>query len=115
VRSIRFDGFYSVYTDGYPYPGSTDLEAEVEAEAIDYLKAVTDNLTEKGLNVNWKLLRGNAAATIVELARDTPHDLVAITTHGRSGITRWVLGSVTEKLVRASGDPVLVIPPPPDE
>jgi nucleotide-binding universal stress UspA family protein len=115
VRSLRFDGFYTVYTDGYAVPNSADLESEIEAEAIDYLKGVTKNLAAGGLDVNWKLLRGEAARTIVDLAHETSQDLIALTTHGRSGLTRWVLGSVAEKLVRASGDPVLVIPPPPSE
>jgi nucleotide-binding universal stress UspA family protein len=112
ARSARFDGFYSVYTDGYPYPGSVDLEARIEDEAIEYLKGVAERLTDEGLTVEWKLLRGNPAETIIDLARESSQDLIAITTHGRSGFTRWVLGSVAEKLVRASGDPVLVIPPP---
>jgi nucleotide-binding universal stress UspA family protein len=43
------------------------------------------------------------------LAQTTPDNLIAMCTHGRSGVKRWALGSVTEKVVRHSGDPVLVI------
>jgi nucleotide-binding universal stress UspA family protein len=42
-------------------------------------------------------------------ARETPDNFIAMCTHGRSGVRRWVLGSVTETVVRHSGDPVLVI------
>jgi len=46
---------------------------------------------------------------IIAYAKRTPGNLVAMCTHGRSGIGRWVLGSVTERVVRHSGEPVLVI------
>ncbi|MCH6546324.1 MAG: universal stress protein [Deltaproteobacteria bacterium] len=46
---------------------------------------------------------------MIDLARKTPHNLIAIYTHGWSGIGRWVLGNVTERVVRHSGDPVLII------
>jgi nucleotide-binding universal stress UspA family protein len=49
------------------------------------------------------------ADEIIDLARSTPDNLIAMCTHGRSGVKRWALGSVTEKVVRHSGDPVLVV------
>ncbi|HET8564469.1 MAG TPA: universal stress protein [Candidatus Binatia bacterium] len=52
---------------------------------------------------------GYGADEIIALGRKTPDNLIAMCTHGRSGVTRWVLGSVTENVVRHSGDPVLVI------
>ena len=42
------------------------------------------------------------------MAHEHDYDIIAMATHGRSGISRWVLGSVTETLVRTSGNPVLV-------
>jgi nucleotide-binding universal stress UspA family protein len=51
-----------------------------------------------------------AADEIISLGRETPDNSIAMcSTHGRSGVKRWVLGSVTETVVRHSGDPVLVI------
>ena len=50
-----------------------------------------------------------AAGEIIDLARKTPDNLIAMCTHGWSGIGRWVLGNVTERVVRHSGDPVLII------
>ena len=55
-------------------------------------------------------MTGHPSASLIELSRETPHDLIALATHGRSGMTRWVLGSVAEALVRGTGDPVLIIP-----
>jgi hypothetical protein len=50
---------------------------------------------------------------VLELAQKGDQDMIVLTTHGRSGLSRWFLGSVTEAVVRASGDPVLIIPPKP--
>lgn len=94
----------------YPYVGAEYLNVDIASGALDYLKEVAARLKAKGLSASWKVLRGATAGSIVELARETPQDIIALTTHGRSGLSRWVLGSVAEALVRASGDPVLVIP-----
>jgi nucleotide-binding universal stress UspA family protein len=52
---------------------------------------------------------GFAPDEIISLGQNTSNDLIAMCTHGRSGIKRWALGSVTETVVRHSGDPVLVL------
>jgi nucleotide-binding universal stress UspA family protein len=52
-----------------------------------------------------------AAAAIIELVKETPDNFVAMCTHGESGIGRWLVGSVTERVVRHSAGPVLVIRP----
>ena len=88
-----------------------NLGSEVEADAAEYLKRAADRTRQKGLDVQWRLLRGRPAREIVNLARDIPQCMIALSTHGRSGLTRWVLGSVAEAVVRASGHPVLIIPP----
>ena len=111
VRVLKLGGALDAYSDGYSYFGVPDLEAELEAEATDYVKEVADKLKAKGLKVSWKVMKGAPAICITDMARETPHDLIALATHGRSGLTRWVMGSVAETLVRSSGDPVIVIPP----
>lgn len=112
VRTLAIDSFYGIYSNGYAYSGYAELQNELEDDATDYLKGIAERLEKKGLDVSWQLLRGAPAASIVELAHETSRDIIALTTHGRSGLTRWILGSVAEALIRASGDPVLVIPPP---
>lgn len=59
--------------------------------------------------VSTVVLEGNAAEKIIDLAHKSPKSLVAMSTHGRTGVGRWVLGSVTDRVVRHSDDPVLVI------
>ncbi len=81
-----------------------------DAQAMEYLRRVKEGLMEIGLSsVDEHLLNGHPAGAVVDMARNTPASLIAMTTHGRSGMGRWVLGSVTDRVVRHSGNPVLVI------
>ncbi len=81
-----------------------------EAESIDYLREVGEELREQGVSlVDERLLHGHPAAAINDFALEVEDNLVARTTHGRSGIGRWALGSVTDRVVRHCGDPVLVV------
>ena len=94
-----------------PYvPNSNALLNWVREEADAYLKAKVEELHQNRVEkVSSILSIGSGADEIIELARTTPDNLIAMCTHGRSGVRRWALGSVTEKVVRHSGDPVLVV------
>jgi nucleotide-binding universal stress UspA family protein len=96
-----------------PYiPNHNALLTLVREEAGAYLEAKVNELHQNGIEkVSSILLVGSGADEIIDLARTTPDNLIAMCTHGRSGVERWVLGSVTEKVVRHSGDPVLVVRP----
>ena len=88
-----------------------DFSQYLAAEATNYLRNLRPRLRSQGVSsVEERLLHGHPATALVDLANETPDNLVAMTTHGRSGIRRWILGSVTDKIVRHSGDPVLVVP-----
>lgn len=111
ARVIPPEGLHYEFRD-YPTGFSEDLalEEETEKHAANYLHRTSSMLREAGLtSVEECVLRGNPAEAIVDLALATPDNLVAMTTHGRSGLGRWVLGSVTDRVVRHSGDPVLVV------
>lgn len=96
-----------------PYiPNSDALLNLVREEAGAYLETKVNELHQNGVEkVSSILLVGSGADEIIDLARNTPDNLIAMCTHGRSGMNRWLLGSVTEKVVRHSGDPVLVVRP----
>ena len=77
---------------------------------VNYLAKIGEKLGRAGLSsVKSRTIGDHPAETIVTVARETPHSMVAMTTHGRSGIRRFMLGSVTDHVVRHCGEPVLVI------
>jgi len=89
---------------------SEELIHQLEAEARDYLSEKLNELKLKGItHVSLVTDLGYGAQEIIELARKTPDNFIAMCTHGRSGFRRWLLGSVTERVVRHSGDPVLIV------
>lgn len=104
-------GMYTLAAEGYPI-SVTSLEEELEEEANSYLNATAEWLRARGLNATPRLLRGSPAKAIIDLAHEIPQSIVVMTTHGRSGFKRWIMGSVAEKVVRFSGHPVLIVPPP---
>ena len=94
-------------------PGPQQAAVSSKQGAKCYLERKAQELRSEGLeNVSWLLVEGDAPSEIVKIARQMTNNLVAMCTHGRSGITRWVLGSVTYHTVRHCGDPVLVIRAP---
>jgi nucleotide-binding universal stress UspA family protein len=81
-----------------------------EVEARAYLESLTEKLQSTGLVVQARVFDGPPVEYILSLASQTPHSLVVLTTHGRSALTRWFVGSVAEGVVQAASVPVLVIP-----
>ena len=87
-----------------------ELISGIESEAREYLASKVDEAKQNGLTDVVPIVKfGYGAEEIISVARETADNLVAMCTHGRSGVGRWVLGSVTERVVRHSGDPVLII------
>jgi nucleotide-binding universal stress UspA family protein len=84
------------------------LEAE-KSETEAYLKGVAEHLGGHGFTVTTEHREGSADEVIIERARDLPADLVAMTTHGRSGLARVVVGSVADQVVRKVSCPVLLV------
>jgi len=83
---------------------------EVRKQAIDYLNKTGEALRSKGIAVAVKVAVGDAAEEIVKAAEEINSDLIAMSTHGRSGLSRWAFGSVTEKVLRHGGKiPILTM------
>jgi len=96
-----------------PAPDAAALREKTKKEITDYLHAKAGELAAKGVRkVATVIEEGSGAEEIIQLARKTPDSLIAMCTHGRSGMGRWVLGSVTDRVVSNCGAPVLVIRPP---
>lgn len=78
-----------------------------DAEA--YLRKIEKRLKGKGFTVESHLQQGNEAQRILEHAEGGDIDLIAMSTHGRSGVSRWLLGSVAEKVIRHANKPILLV------
>lgn len=80
-----------------------------EEEAKGYLKTMAGLFREKGLTVSEVVASGNPADVILDYAESSAVDMITMSTHGLSGIKRWVFGSVTDKVLHAGDMPVLVV------
>jgi nucleotide-binding universal stress UspA family protein len=109
MRAVTISGVYAASLGDVPFVDTGASEVG-EAEAADYLTRVVDKLRTEGVEVRSEILRTSPAQGIVDLAHQLPQSLIALTTHGRSALARWFIGSVTESVLRAAADPVLVIP-----
>jgi len=87
----------------------TDSQVRVVREAQGYLENLKGKLSAKIIDIKLHTPYGNPADKILEVSKRDEIDLIAMSTHGRSGIGRWLLGSVAEKVVRHSDIPVLLL------
>lgn len=98
------------YLTGSHAPDWELLDKEIREQASKYLQERMRQLKDDGLErVSFVVLEGSAAEKIVDLAREKPGSLIVMSTHGMSGMGRWVLGSITERVARHSGEPVLIV------
>jgi nucleotide-binding universal stress UspA family protein len=88
------------------------LRRHRESEAENYLKELQSRLNYSWVKVQSRVLVGKVAETLADYATSNGVDLILIASHGRSGISRWVLGSVADRLLRAACVPVLMIRAP---
>jgi nucleotide-binding universal stress UspA family protein len=90
------------------------LEADNKTAAKDYMKKLAARVKLPGARTRYEILpsQKNPAEVIAEYATKEGADLVVISTHGRSGISRWVLGSVADRILRSACVPVLMVRAP---
>lgn len=91
------------------------MEEEMEplkVSAKSYLERVGGVFESKGIITKYEVRIGVAAHKIIELADEVNVDMVAMSTHGRSGVGRWVFGSVAEKIAHSANIPVLLVRAP---
>jgi nucleotide-binding universal stress UspA family protein len=89
-------------------------EADEKAKQVarEYLDQVASRVKINGVKVQTQLITGRAAESIAEYATENDVDLIIIATHGRSGISRWVWGSVADRILRSASVPVLMVRAP---
>ncbi len=89
-----------------------EMEAMALTEAKNYLSQVASRVKYNGIDVETKVLAGSPADRLAEYAAKNNVDLIIIASHGRSGISRWVWGSVADRMLRSACVPVLMIRAP---
>ncbi|MCX8126416.1 MAG: universal stress protein, partial [Dehalococcoidia bacterium] len=87
------------------------IDRQNEEHARRYLKRMATKLKKKGIEAEVAVVRGKPAEMINEYANSNKVDLILISTHGRSGVSRWAFGSVADKVLRSAIVPVLLITP----
>jgi nucleotide-binding universal stress UspA family protein len=110
VRAYALPPNAYLVADGVIDQGPAQFRSSMHEECEKYLDGKVAGLRADGVDpVSATMIEGDAANEIVELAAGSPQSLIAMSTHGRSGVGRWVLGSVAEKVVQHSRAPVLLI------
>ena len=116
VVFVRVAESYSFsLTSGEELPKAEDItrfDAEARAAAEKYVRTVVDKAKSTGVNARGEVLIGRPSVQLAEYANSGGFDLVIIATHGRSGVSRWVLGSVADRLLRAACVPILMVRAP---
>jgi len=94
----------------YQYvPVAEDVIDLWKKNAAAYLETIKERLEAVGIVVRTMVVLGDAGSGIIDTAQQTDSGLVAMTTHGRSGIKRWAYGSVADKVLHAGTTPLLLV------
>ena len=91
------------------YEQWASVQEGLRRRAMDALNEASASMRGSGLDVTVTVDEGDPAQEILNVAGREPDTIIAISTHGRSGVGRWLVGSVTDKVVRYAAEPVLVV------
>jgi nucleotide-binding universal stress UspA family protein len=86
------------------------IQREADAEATSYLAALATSVGAEPPRVTHTIRHGHPANELLRMSADYPHGLLVMATHGRGGLRRWALGSVTTEVAQRASIPLLVIP-----
>ena len=102
---------YEMPTYGFPETPvmTAEMTGQIERASRQALSGVASRASRPGVDLRTVLRQGVAWSEIVAVAKETNADLLVMGTHGRRGLARMLLGSVAEKVVRASPCPVLTV------
>jgi nucleotide-binding universal stress UspA family protein len=115
VETPDYGAYYWPYVDSNPAMMPLDEEGAITVAEIQhkqahaYLASVADRLMVAGIGVETRVISGVAGESLLRTIEGDHPDLVVISSHGRTGLSRWMLGSVAHHLVRQSPAPVLVL------
>jgi nucleotide-binding universal stress UspA family protein len=98
-----------LYAGFEPYAYDPTLDKDLEKLAGQYLKTVTEALLRAGVKAQGYQRRGYSAAQVIAFSEELGNCLIVMSTHGRSGVGRWLLGSVADRVIRSAAQPVLLM------
>jgi nucleotide-binding universal stress UspA family protein len=107
---VRGKAYYSLLPEDFKEDWKWVEEGKSAADK--YLNDIAGRLRGGGRDVESRVLVGRAAETLAEFASKEGIDLVVIATHGRSGVSRWVMGSTADRIMRSACVPVLMVRAP---
>ena len=112
LRSISPSAYGFGYADYYAPQIYADVTADVDADVRSYLVRTAERLRKLGVSyVDTHAAGGYPSDAIVDEVGEDGSKLVVMSSHGRSGVGRWVLGSVADRVATHSAGPVLIAPP----
>jgi len=92
-----------------------EIQVQNDKKAIemskDYLSHIAANLTKGGINTRIEILKGDPASEILDYSNKNSVDLIIMATRGESGVIRWLLGSVSERVVLHASVPIITVSP----
>lgn len=95
---------------------AAELRKNADAKHVEAAKAYLEELAGRvnlgNTKVSTEIVTGNPADNLADYATDSKADLIIIATHGRSGVSRWVWGSVSDRILRSACVPVLMVRAP---
>lgn len=110
----RIEGYRPIDDPSQPMGMKLAPEAagKMEKQAQQYLKRIAKSIEAKGVKVSTEVLFGDPAEEVAIYSRHPGCDIIVMSSHGRSGASRWIHGSVADKILRASCVPVLMVRAP---
>jgi nucleotide-binding universal stress UspA family protein len=98
------------------YPIDSDVlakrESEMKSIAKEYLDKIVNRLKHEGTALHVEVIVGRVVESLADYTMNNDVDLILIATHGHSGVTRWVRGSVADKILRSANVPILMVRAP---
>ena len=97
---------------GVKVPYTEEEMEQIKKKAMDYLEKTGEGLKSEGATVKIEVRIGSPADEIIRVANEINANLIAMSTHGRSGISRWAFGSITDRVLRAATQPIFMVRAP---
>ena len=110
-EAVRGGGGDSPTAVEYSLDLARQITASRQTRAETYLEATAAQLKQNGLQVETSVRQGSVLENITDFVAEHGIDLIVMSTHGRGELQRFLVGSVTDRVIRSSHVPVLAIPP----